>query len=192
MRLSRIASPLRQGQPASHCPACGPAGGLGVWEAGLATTGRTSAGDGTIDFERFAREVEPRLHRALVATYGPEVGREATVDALAWAWEHRQLLAGKSHPIAYLYRVGQSQSRRRKVRAVFERPAADDPVVEPKLAAALDAFSQRQRVAVLLVHGAGWTRVEVAELLGIRPDTVRTHLERAMARLRSEIGGVNG
>lgn len=179
-------------RPGEYCPGRDSLGGLSVWEAALATTGRTSAGDETVEFERFAREVEPRLHRALVATYGPEVGREATVDALAWAWEHRQRLAGKSHPVAYLYRVGQSQSRRRKVRAVFERPAMDDPVVEPRLAAALAALPQRQRVAVLLVHGEGWTRVEVAELLGIRPDTVRTHVERAMARLRSEIGGVNG
>jgi hypothetical protein len=31
----------------------------------------------------FARGAEPRLLRALVAAYGPDVGREATAEALA-------------------------------------------------------------------------------------------------------------
>ena len=35
------------------------------------------------DFAAFVREVEPSLLHALVATYGPVDGREATVDALS-------------------------------------------------------------------------------------------------------------
>lgn len=62
--------------------------------------------------------------------------------------------------------------------------------VEPKLASSLSALSKQQRVAVLLVHGAGWTHLEVAELLGISPSTVQTHVERAMRRLRRQIEGV--
>ena len=63
------------------------------------------ADDGGV-FERFLAEVAPRLRRALVATYGAQVGREATVDALAYAWEHRERLRTWSNPTAYLYRVG--------------------------------------------------------------------------------------
>lgn len=37
------------------------------------------------DFSTFVREVEPRLNRALVASYGVEVGRDAARDALAYA-----------------------------------------------------------------------------------------------------------
>ena len=40
------------------------------------------------EFAVFVREVEPRLLQALVSAYGPRDGREATVDALSWAWEH--------------------------------------------------------------------------------------------------------
>ncbi len=39
-------------------------------------------------FEAFVRDAEPRLRRALVAAYGPEQGRDAAAEALAYAWEH--------------------------------------------------------------------------------------------------------
>ena len=51
----------------------------------------------------FVREVEPRLRQALVATYGPVDGREATVDALSWAWEHWDRLRDVRNPGGYLY-----------------------------------------------------------------------------------------
>jgi DNA-directed RNA polymerase specialized sigma24 family protein len=42
----------------------------------------------TVAFSQFVTEVEPRLRRALVALRGAEAGRDATAEALAWAWEH--------------------------------------------------------------------------------------------------------
>jgi DNA-directed RNA polymerase specialized sigma24 family protein len=153
------------------------------------------SGGGTVsqaaetEFEHFVADVEPRLRRALVAAYGPDVGREATVDPLAWAWENRQRLASFANPAGYLFRVGQSQARRRRTRPLFDRPAADDPWVEPKLSAALAALPTRQRIAVFLVHGEGWAQSEVAELLGLRAATVQTHVDRAMAKLRVAIKG---
>ena len=39
-------------------------------------------------FEAFFRETEPKLRRALVAAYGPDLGREAASVALSYAWEH--------------------------------------------------------------------------------------------------------
>jgi hypothetical protein len=39
-------------------------------------------------FATFFSYVEPRLRRALVARYGHERGREATAEALTWAWQH--------------------------------------------------------------------------------------------------------
>ncbi len=40
------------------------------------------------EFEGFVRGSEPRLRRALVAAYGFEDGRDATAEALPYAWEH--------------------------------------------------------------------------------------------------------
>ncbi len=49
---------------------------------------------------------------------------------------------------------------------------------EPGLPKALAALSQRQRLAVVLVHGYGYTLREVAELTGIRATTVQNHLNQ--------------
>lgn len=139
-------------------------------------------------FERFVADVEPRLRRALVALRGPEAGREAVAEALAWAWEHWERASTLANPAAYLYRVGQSRSRWRRPPPWAAPVAADRlPDVEPRLPAALAALSERQRVAVFLVHGCGWSQVEVAGLLGISPSSVANHVTRGMARLRTEL-----
>ena len=70
-------------------------------------------------FEQFFATAEPRLRRALVATYGGERGREASAEALAWAWEHWPKVQAMEHPLGYLYRVAQSRSRPRKVTVLF-------------------------------------------------------------------------
>jgi hypothetical protein len=41
------------------------------------------------DAFEFARIAEPRLRLALGAAYGFDLAQEATADALAFAWEHR-------------------------------------------------------------------------------------------------------
>jgi DNA-directed RNA polymerase specialized sigma24 family protein len=138
-------------------------------------------------FERFFAETEPKLRRALVARYGQERGREAAAEALAWAWENWSRLEGVKNRLAYLYRVGQSRTRPRKRRPVFDMPLREESAVEPRLAAAVQRLPERQRVVTLLVHGAGWTQTEVAELLGIGVSTVHRHSERGLAALRASI-----
>jgi DNA-directed RNA polymerase specialized sigma24 family protein len=137
------------------------------------------------DFDSFFRLTEPRLRLALMSAYGFEDGREATAEALAWAWEHRGRLAEIDYPVRFLYRVGQSHVRRRKLRLPFVRAVWTEPRVEPELMGALRQLSERQRVAVVLVHGYVWTLAEVAELLELKVPTVQTHLERGLSRLRS-------
>jgi RNA polymerase sigma factor (sigma-70 family) len=53
----------------------------------------------------------------------------------------------------------------------------------------LRSLSQRQRTAVVLVHGFGWTLREVAEIMGTKITTVQNHVERGLAKLRTELGG---
>lgn len=143
-------------------------------------------------FEEFVRANEPRLRRALVAAYGGPAGREATAEALAYAWEHWERLADVDNLPGYLYRVGQSRTRWRRTPVTFAPTVAyDDPVVEPGLAKALASLSVRQRTAVVLVHGFGWTLREVADHTGVKVTTVQNHLERGLAKLRHQIGGTS-
>jgi DNA-directed RNA polymerase specialized sigma24 family protein len=123
-------------------------------------------GDDTAEraFTRFVKETEPRLSYALAAAYGVEVGAEATADALAWAWEHWEKVRAMGNPAGYLYRVGQSKARRyHRPRTLFPTlPRREVPNVDPELPKALDALSPRQRAAVVLIHGFGFTEREVA------------------------------
>ena len=140
-------------------------------------------------FTRFVKETEPRLSYALAAAYGPEVGAEATADAFAYAWENWERIKGMVNPAGYLYRVGQSRSRRyRRPRVLFPRPTPDQPsFVEPALPTALEGLTRNRRAAVTLIHALGWTEREAAELVGISRSTLRTHAERGLSRLRAEL-----
>jgi RNA polymerase sigma factor (sigma-70 family) len=150
-------------------------------------------------FAAFVAGAEPGLRRALVAAYGPEVGRDAAAEALAWGWQHWDELRGKSNPEGYLFTIGRNSARRRLrrdargrvlERSRHERDPAGAPDAEPGLTAALAALSERQRTAVLLVHGHGYTLTEAATAMDCSPSTVRNHLARGLARLRAALGVV--
>ena len=154
-----------------------------------------------MDEESFAamfEAVEPRLRRALVAWYGPLVGKEAAADALSWAWEHRHRLDGVGNIGGYLFRVGQSAAKREiEWRRPIESPKRAEcwereSSYEPRLDAAMASLSGQQRAAVLMVHGYGYSLREAADVLGVSLGTLRTHLGRGLDRLRHELEVSNG
>jgi len=144
------------------------------------------------EFEAFMQEGEPRLRRALVAAYGFEDGRDATADALAYAWEHWERVQGMPNAMGYLFRVAQSSRRRRRAPVLYDVSGWPDHLFEPGLPSALAALSRRQRTVVVLVHGFGYTLREVAELTGMRRTTVQNHSDRGLARLRHKLGVTHG
>lgn len=145
------------------------------------------------EFTSFVEEAEPRLLRALVGAYGSEVGREATRDAFAYAWEHWVRVSEMDNPVGYLFRVGQSRSRSyRRARAWFpEVPPRELPDVDPRLPAALRQLSRMQRAAVVLLFVEEMPEREVGEALGISRAAVRKHAERGLAKLRKALGVFN-
>ncbi len=142
-------------------------------------------------FDGFVRDVEPRLHDALSAALGFEVGRDATAEALAYAWEHWDRMSDLDNPAGYLYVVGRNLGRRMlRRRRVTLMPVDIErtPWVEPHLPEALANLPDQQRVVVMLLHCYQWTMSEVAELLDVSKSTVQSHAERGMARLRDRMG----
>ena len=140
-------------------------------------------------FTGFVEIVEPRLRHALVAVFGQDRGREATAEALAYAFEHWDRLQNMENPAGYLYRVGRSRSRLNRLQPRFlSVPIDEAPNVEPGLPAALQRLSEKQRVAVVMVHAYGWTRDETASLMGLSRSTVDTHLQRGLSKLRDVLG----
>lgn len=140
-------------------------------------------------FESFARTAGARLRAGLVAAYGPETGQDAAAAALAYGWEHWDRVSGLENPAGYLFRVGQTAARRSfRKQGFLPVPEPDElPSFEPGLLPALEDLTESQRTAVVLVHGFGWSQVEVAELLDVSASTLRTHLSRGLAKLQNAL-----
>lgn len=178
--LPRPGAPIRLVREA-HVARSGPS-----WVYTGETTRRHPLSDRAAEFDEFYVEIEPRLRVALTAAYGLDDGRDATAEALSWAWEHWERVAVMEQPLRYLYRVGQSRTRRlRRPTPRFPPAPLDEGTnIEPALPGALGSLSRSQRVAVLLVHGFDWSHAEVAAVLGTTSSTVATHLARGLRRLR--------
>lgn len=155
-----------------------------------------------VRFEVFCAQTEPRLRRALVSAFGPDLGRDAAAAALAWAWEHFDQVEAMDNPAGYLWRVGRSSVRTELRRQRWNVGASlgddrgarphlvpDDAMAfEPRLHGSLAALSARQRTAVLLVHGHGYSLAETADAMGCRIRTLRHHLDRGLTKLRRDLG----
>lgn len=156
----------------------------------MITSGMQRVTKSADEFEGWYQSVEPRVRAALVARYGPEVGRDAAAAALGWAWENWDRLRSIDNQVGYLYRVGQSKARRRR-QGWLGAPMSDGETrYEPGLPSALAALPTKQRTAVVLVHGYGWSFAEAAEVLGITKSTVQSHVERGVTALRQRLGVV--
>jgi RNA polymerase sigma-70 factor (ECF subfamily) len=141
-----------------------------------------------VEFEAFVERVELKLRIALTAVFGQEGGRNAAAESFAYGWEHWDDVSGMDNPVGYLYRVGRSSQRTRKEPRWVPVPVDSMPDVEPGLPSAVGKLSEKQRLAVVLVHAYGWDRVEVAELAGISVSSVDTHLSRGLSKLRNSLG----
>jgi RNA polymerase sigma-70 factor (ECF subfamily) len=140
-------------------------------------------------FTAFVKETEPRLRHALVAAFGQDRGLEATAVALAYAFEHWDRIENMENPAGYLYRVGKSRVPFERIRPSFAPvPVEQTPNIEPGLPAALRRLSEKQRVAVVMIHAYGWSREETASLMGLSMSTVDTHLQRGLSKLRRGLG----
>ena len=68
-------------------------------------------------------------------------------------------------------------------------PAPDgDPALRRRIAAAVDALPAGQREAFVLVHFEGFSVDDAARVLGKAPGTLKSHLNRALVRLRASLG----
>ncbi|MDJ0923940.1 MAG: sigma-70 family RNA polymerase sigma factor [Acidimicrobiia bacterium] len=149
-------------------------------------------------FTLFVKRYRSMLEHALVGVVGPDLAADASSEAFAYCWRQWDRVGAMEHPAGYLWSVGRSKGRdlaRQNGRA--HRPLlpaivhSDLPLVEPGLPKALAGLSERQRVAVLLIHGFGWTYSEVAEFLDISVSSVQQHAQRGMAKLQKRLGGAS-
>lgn len=148
------------------------------------------ASDHNPEFDAFVRDAEPQLRRALLGCRPVESVSDGVAEALAFAWQHWDRVQEMANPVGYLFRVAQTATRgRRPARLAWPSPSElGMRTFEPALVPAMLALPRRQRTAIWLVHGCGWTHAETAEAMGLSASTVSTHVARGMRTLRKKIG----
>ena len=141
-------------------------------------------------FTEWAEVAEPKLRRALTASFGPQLARDVAVDALSHAWEHWERIRAMENPVGYVYGIARNKAKRAGHDRPVGFPAVSErlPDVEPGLPDAVARLSEQQRIVVTLLYGYQWSMSEVAHFLGTSKTTVQNHAERGLARLRSELG----
>lgn len=146
-------------------------------------------------FVRFVGAHERRLRQALTALLGPLVGREATVEALSYGWEHWERVSTMDNPVGYLFVVGRDratrfQRRRRDLPVDPRSESSGDAVMwfEPALPGLVGDLSDRERQVVMLLYGFEWSMSEVAGLLEVSKSTVQTYADRGLSKLRDGLG----
>lgn len=148
-------------------------------------------------YVRFVVGSRARLLRALVAHHGPDIGYDALADAYAYAWEHWERISTLANPVGYVFRVGDRIGARRSARARRENGGltetetagwfVDDAVgLNEAIMHILRELPVRQRAAVLLVHGYGWSYRAAAETLDVPVTTLTNDVTRGMQRLRQQ------
>jgi RNA polymerase sigma-70 factor (ECF subfamily) len=151
------------------------------------------------DFEAFFEREYPRLFGAMsLITHDRAEAEEVTQDAFVTVWERWGRVAGMERPDGYLYRVAMNGYRKRLRRAAFAARRLlgtvppDDALAEVEAidaaVRAMTLLSPMQRAAVVLVDLLGFDSREAGRLLGIRASTVRVHVSRGHAALRTTLG----
>jgi RNA polymerase sigma factor (sigma-70 family) len=143
-------------------------------------------------FEDFYATTRPSVGRALALTLrNDDLARDAVDEAMARAYQRWSYVNRLDNPGGWVYRVGLNWSRSllRKLHRptpiwIAEPGSTAAPVVQdPTIDQALDTLNVDQRAVVVCRLLLGLDERSTADVLGIRPGTVKSRLARALDRL---------
>ncbi|MFF7359854.1 SigE family RNA polymerase sigma factor [Streptomyces sp. NPDC008125] len=155
------------------------------------------------DFREFAASCAGQLYRSAVLLTGGDV--HLAEDLVQEALGRMYMLWGRVHridnPAAYAQTVlARAFLTHRRRRSTGERPLAElpdtaptpagaDPALRMTLLDALDRLAPKDRAVVVLRYWEDRSVEQTAEALRMSPAAVRTRCVRALARLRTLLGG---
>lgn len=153
--------------------------------------------------EDFFTEHEARALRisSSMLRNDPAAVRDVVHESFLRAFVHLHKFRGESTSATWFSRVVineaarylRSQSSLTLLGEDWDEPAdlpERDPALRKRIKNAIESLSGPQRDIFLAVHGSEISIRETAELIGKAPGTVRTHLQRALIRLRASLGDV--
>ena len=146
-------------------------------------------------FDDLFLDLHDRLYRALFFVTGSaHDAEELTQDAFLKLWERWDRIDSIEDPTAYLFRVAMNgfrmRTRRTRLAARKLIPVGDpgDPFDEIDLREdvrkMLLGLPPRQRAALVLTEIFGYGSEQAAQILGIKPTTVRVLASQGRAALR--------
>jgi len=150
----------------------------------------------TPEFEAFYRGSKDACFRALLATVGSAtMADDLLSEAFTRALTRWSEVRDHARPEAWVVRTAlnlhrdewRRSARRRRVLARSDATPFSD-AVDPALLHSVRSLPERQREVVALRVLLDLSAEQTAEVLGIDPGTVGTHLRRALATLRADIG----
>jgi RNA polymerase sigma-70 factor (sigma-E family) len=146
-----------------------------VWDEGLVDLYRSHYG--------------PMVRLAYLLTSNNALAEELVQDAFVKV--HRNW-ANATNPPAYLRTAVMNATRsyhRRRILELERRPRPADPaeLAADEMWDSLQKLPYRQRAAIVLRFYEDMPEQQIAEHLGVRPNTVRSAIHRGLARLRKEI-----
>ena len=169
------------------------------------TSAARTADDDHLAFERAVMPEAGRLFGlalTILGDYGE--AEDAVQETMFSAWRSWSALRDRSRQSSWLTRICINQCIHRR-RGLLRRilwsadewsptaASADLPLLDGRLLGFENAFrrlSPPQRAAFILHFHHGYTLDECAGLIGCRPGTARSHLGRAVAKLRKEFADV--
>jgi RNA polymerase sigma-70 factor, ECF subfamily len=154
-------------------------------------------------FEAFFEDEKERLLRSLSVITGSRAeGEDLAQEAFTRVFERWETVAAMEDPAGYLHRTAmnlfRNQYRRTRValrRMVGLGPEQDvfKPVEDRDAASrALGALTSRQRAALVLTEGLGYSGEEAGRLLGIKASTVWALTHQARTALRGTVEATDG
>lgn len=146
------------------------------------------------------REIYEQVREPLMRFAASLVGRDAAHDLVADAVTStiaRRRLSDMENPQAYLMQAvlnrarSSGRSRAREQHALSKLntqvSAPESEVADPRVVETVASLPVQQRAAVFLVYWEDMTPSEAAELMGVRPATLRRYLHLAREKLRRHL-----
>jgi RNA polymerase sigma-70 factor, ECF subfamily len=151
-------------------------------------------------FDELFLDVHDRLYRALYFITGSSTDAEDLMqDAFLKLWERWDRPDTIDDPVAYLFRIAlngvRMRARRARVAARRVLPAArardpyDDVNLREDVRRMLRGIPARQRTAIVLTEIFGYSSAQAAQIMRIRPTTVRVLASQGRTALREFSGG---
>jgi RNA polymerase sigma-70 factor (ECF subfamily) len=147
-------------------------------------------------FEELFLDQHDRLYRALYFITGSrDDAEELMQDAFLKLWERWESIGTIEDPVAWLFRVSLNGFRmrarrarvaaRRLVPVTSPRDPFEDVNIREEVRRMLRSLPQRQRAALVLTEIFDYSSEQAAQILGIRPTTVRALASQGRAALRT-------